>query len=194
MKLAYKITFVVLFFTFGFINAQVEIRGKVISELTGKTPDSEIYIKELLTKQPRIKADSLGSFKIEYLEPNKIYIVEISAFGFPSQKFNIKTNKGITNEFFFLRAECEFDVEKAESDWKNGTPKLLLFGSIAPIGNSKFDNRFEKKYRIKYFDFGCTPPAMDCMKLYNERIFKLMDEKYGNKWREKVRKDVEYLK
>jgi hypothetical protein len=194
MKLAYKITSIILFFTFGFINAQVEIRGKVISELTGKTPDSEVYIKELLTKQPRVMADSLGNFKIEYLEPNKIYIIEISAFGFPTQKFNIKTNKGIINEFFFLRTECEFDENKAESDWKNGTPKLLLFGSIAPIGNSKLDNRFEKKYRIKYFDFGCTPPAMDCMKLYNERIFKLMDEKHGNKWRKKVRKDVEYLK
>ncbi|AZQ44191.1 FEKKY domain-containing protein [Nonlabens ponticola] len=94
---------------------------------------------------------------------------------------------------FELKADCEYNAERAESDWKNGTANLLLVGSIAPIANSPSGNRFEKRFKVKYFDFGCEPPISECIEQYNERIFELMDEKYGNKWREKVRSDVEYL-
>ena len=138
-------------------------------------------------------ADSLGNFRIEYLEPNKNYVIEISAFGYGNQKFDVKTKSGINNVTFELKAECGYSAERAESDWKNGKASLLLFDSIAPIANSPADKRFEKKYGIRYYDFGCTPPISECIKEYNERIFKLMDEKYGMKWRNKVRSDVEYL-
>ena len=151
------------------------------------------YVKELITKQPSTMADSLGNFRIEYLEPNKNYVIEISAFGYGNQKFDVKTKSGINNVTFELKAECGYSAERAESDWKNGKASLLLFGSIAPIANSPADKRFEKKYGIRYYDFGCTPPISECIKEYNERIFKLMDEKYGMKWRNKVRSDVEYL-
>ena len=177
----------------GLTSAQVEIRGTVLSELTAMKPDADIYIEVLQSRHPGTIADSLGKFRLEYLEPNKEYLLKISAFGFPTQEFEVVTSTGIANELFLLKAECEFDAEKADSDWQNRTPKLLLFGSIAPVANTKADQRFEKKYKIKYYDFGCTPPAMDCLKLYNERIFELMDEKYGKEWRKKVRPDVEYL-
>ncbi len=178
----------------GLIPAQVEIRGTVLSELTGLKPDAEIYIQEIRTGHPGTIADSLGKFRLKQLEPNKDYLLKISAFGFPTQEFEVTTKNGISNELFVLKAECEFDAEKAETDWKNETPKLLLFGSIAPIANTKADERFERKYDIQYYDFGDSPPAMDCLKLYNERMFELMDEKYGQRWRKYVRTDVEYLK
>lgn len=177
----------------GLTYGQTEIDGKVISGITGEKPISEIYFKELITKQPLTFADSLGNFRIEYLEPNKKYVIEISAFGYGKQKFEVETKSGINNLTFELKADCEYNAEQAESDWKNGKPKLLLFGSIAPIGNTPSDNRFEKKFRIKYYDFGCEPPIDECIKIYNQRIFELMDEKYGKVWREKVRTDVEYL-
>ena len=177
----------------GIINGQVQIKGTVLSEMTGKIPESTVYVKELKTKQPLVQADSLGQFEIGHLEPNKEYLIEISGFGFDKQTFPVKTNDGNTSELFLIKADCGFDAKKAETDWNNGNPRLLLFGSIAPIANSKSDIRFENKYKIKYYDFGCTPPAMDCLKLYNERIFELMDKKYGKIWRQKVRKDVEYL-
>ncbi|MFC0603295.1 FEKKY domain-containing protein [Winogradskyella pulchriflava] len=172
---------------------QTEIKGKVISEISGKMPISEIYVQELVTKQPLTMADSLGNFRIEYLEPNKNYIIEINAIGYGKQTFNVKTKSGINNLTFELKADCEYNAERAETDWNNGNANLLLFGSIAPIANSPADNRFEKKFGIKYLDFGCEPPISECIKEYNERIFELMDKKYGMKWRKKVRSDVEYL-
>jgi hypothetical protein len=183
----------ILLLVCGTIYGQTEIKGKVLSGISGERPISDIYVQELVTKQPLIMADSLGNFKIEYLEPNKTYKVEISVFGYGNQIFDVQTKSGINNVSFELKAECEYNAKRAESDWKNGKANLLLVGSIAPIPNSSFDKRFEKKFGIKYFDFGCEPPIDECLKEYNERIFELMDNKYGVKWREKVRSDVEFL-
>ena len=138
-----------------------------LDELSNLTRKQNNDVKELITKQPLTFADSLGNFRIEYLEPNKKYVIEISAFGYGKQKFEVETKSGINNLTFELKADCEYNAEQAESDWKNGKPKLLLFGSIAPIGNTPSDNRFEKKFRIKYYDFGCEPPIDECIKIYN---------------------------
>ena len=51
----------------------------------------------------------------------------------------------------------------------------------------------DMKYKIDYFDFGCTPAPSDCIKEYNEKVFELLDKKNGKEWRKNVRKDVEYL-
>ncbi len=183
----------ILILVYGISYGQTEIKGKVISGISGEVPISTIYVKELITKQPSTIADNFGNFRIEYLESNKRYVIEISVFGYGNQKFDVKTKSGINNMTFKLKAECGYSAERAESDWKNGKASLLLIGSIAPIANSPADKRFEKKYGIKYYDFGCMPPIDECVKEYNERIFELMDEKYGLKWRKKVRSNVEYL-
>ncbi len=177
----------------GISYGQTEIKGKVISGISGEKPISDIYVQELITKQQLILTDSLGNFRIGYLEPNKKYVIEISAFGYGKQKFDLETTSGINNVTFELKADCEYNAERAESGFRNRNANLLLVGSIAPIANSSFDNRFEKKFGIKYFDFGCEPPIDECIKEYNQRIFELMDKKYGMKWRKKVRSDVEYL-
>lgn len=177
--------------------AQIEINGQIKSSITNSNPISDIYIEQLNSKKTVVErmtmADSTGHFRLENLEPNKLYEIKISAFGYQDQIFEIKTNDGITKTTLTLSAECEFSKEKAEFDWENGQAKLLLIGSIAPIANSPSDNRFEKRFGIKYYDFGCEPPIQECVKTYNEQVFELMDEKYGVKWRKKVRSDVEYL-
>jgi hypothetical protein len=183
----------ILILVCGISYGQTEIIGKVISKISKEKPIMDIYVQELNTKQSLKMADSLGNFRIEYLEPNKKYVIEISAFGYGKQKFDVQTKSGINNLTFELKADCEYNAERAESDWKIGTANLLLVGSIAPIANSSSDSRFEKNFGIKYFDFGCEPPISECIKQYNERIFELMDKKYGMKWRKKVRSDVEYL-
>ena len=92
-----------------------------------------------------------------------------------------------------METECEYSKEQAEKDWKNGNPKLLLVGSIAPLAKSRSDKRFERNFGVKYLDFGCTPPIIDCILIYNQRIFEFLDNKYGSSWRNSVRSDVKYL-
>ncbi|WP_348744847.1 hypothetical protein [Tenacibaculum sp. 190524A05c] len=194
IKLLLKLTFIIIY---GVSYSQVEIIGYVKSSITGVKPISEIYIELLKSKKPLLErmtmADSLGFFRIKNLKPNKIYEIQISVSGYNNHTFKIKTNEGITKTTLTIDTDCEYSAEQAEKDWKNGRPKLLLFGSIVPTGNSQYDIKFEKSYGIEYFDFGCTPPTAECIKIYNERIFRFMDEKYGKKWRSKVRSDVEYL-
>ena len=193
LNISKNIIKLILILVCGISFGQTEIIGKVISGISEEKPISDIYVQELITKQPLIIADSLGNFRIEYLESNKNYVIEISVFGYGKQKFDVQTKSGINNVTFELKADCEYNAERAESDWKNGKANLLLVGSIAPIANTSPDNRFEKKFGIKYFDYGCEPPIDECLKEYNQRIFELMDKKYGMKWRKKVRSDVEYL-
>ena len=171
--------------------SQVEINGNVKSSITNLRPISDIYIEQLKSEKPVLErmtmADSTGFFRIENLEPNTLYEIKLSAFGYKDQVFEIKTNNGITKTTLTLKAGCEYSRQQADK------PKLLIVGSIAPIAISTSDTKFEKKYGIKYFDFGCTPTIAECIKIYNERIFELMDKTYGMKWRKKVRSDVEYL-
>ena len=175
---------------------QIEIHGNVLCEISGEKPISETYVSIANSNKPIVDSyavlDSLGNFQLKNLEPNKEYTLEI-LFGRGMQSYKVKTNNSISNVNLKLKAECEYTADRAESDWKNGNGQLLLFGSIAPTANSSSDNRFEKKFGVTYFDFGCSPPIEECIKIYNEKIFQLMDEKFGRKWRHKVRPDVEYL-
>lgn len=177
----------------GFSFGQTKLIGKVNSEISGKAPISDVYVQELITKQSLIMADSLGKFEFENLEPNKNYKIEILAFGYETQLFEVYLKEGVNEVEFELKATCEYNAEQAEIEWNNGKAKLLLIGSIAPTANSSSDEKFEKKFNIKYYDFGCSPPIEECVKLYNERMFELMDKKYGKAWRKTVRSDVEYL-
>jgi len=194
-KVLFKLTLILVC---GISYSQVEINGYVKSSITDLRPISDIYIEQLGIEKPFLErttmADSTGFFQIENLESNRLYKIKLSAFGYKDQVFDVKTNNGITKTTLTIEAGCEYSKEQAAKDWKNGNPKLLLVGSIAPIANSSSDKRFEKKYGIEYFDFGCSPPIEECVKIYNEQVFELMDEKYGMEWRKKVRSDVEYLK
>ena len=181
-------------FSFG----QVTVQGSVKSAITDKKPISESYIEILNIKKPILErmtmTDSLGFFCFSDLEPNQVYKLKVSTYGYDDQVYEVKTDAKKTTTTLTLKGNCYYSGEKADTDWKTGNAKLLLFGSIAPIANSKADKRFEKKFNVEYFDFGDSPPIKECIKIYNERIFELMDKKYGESWRKKVRKDVEYLK
>ena len=194
LKILIKLTLILVC---GISYSQVEINGLIKSSITDLRPISDIYIELLKSGKPVLErmtmADSTGFFRIENLEPNKLYEVKLSAFGYKDQVLEIMTNDGITKTTLTLEASCQYSKKQADKDWTNEKPKLLLVGSIAPTANSPSDTKFEKKYGIEYFDFGCTPPIEECIKIYNERIFELMDKKYGMKWRKKVRSDVEYL-
>ena len=185
-------TFIILILLFGsrIGHGQIEIRGTVISEITKETPWYDYTIKPNILEHPTSFPDEKGNFLIEFLEPNKEYEIIISSIGYEDQKFNVKTNDGITYKTFELKVDCFYSGEKAEVDWKNGNAQFLLNGSIAPIANTKADNRFEKKYNIEYYDFGCMITNYECIILYNKKMAELMDERFGQKWRKEARKGI----
>ena len=97
------------------------------------------------------------------------------------------------NLVLYGNIDCEVDQFVAEKDIQNNNIRLITIGGVVPIANTYLDNDFERKYKLKYFDYGDTPPFFDCVKKYNEVIFKFLDAKYGIQWRVNVRRDVEGL-
>ena len=77
----------------------------------------------------------------------------------------------------------------AEKDIEDGNPFLLLQGGIAPVIIST-DPKFEDKYKIYFYDYGCTGPDQNLIKEYNKAIFEYLTDKYGEKWIYEVRDDV----
>lgn len=171
-------------------NAQVKLEGKIISAKTKLNPSEEIVITVRETKEI-VFTDSLGNFTLSKLDKNRRYSIELTSFlyGKVNIEFETQSNNQI-QKTFEVDANCDFDSETARSEWKNKTAKLYLIGSIAPIANSKNDKKFEKKYNLKYFDFGCTPAPLECIIEYNKQILRLMEMEYGEEWKKEIRKDV----
>lgn len=140
------------------------------------------------------ETDSSGNYFFDSLTIGKTYKFTFMALGYTELKKSFLVTKPVDTLNLVLNANCEFDSKQAEMDIENKTPKLLLIGSIAPTSNSKNDLKFEKKYKLQYFDFGCTPPGKDCVLEYNKRIFIYLDQTFGLEWRKGVRTDVIGLK
>ena len=77
----------------------------------------------------------------------------------------------------------------AKLDIQNKMAFLLLQSGNSPIVYSG-DGNFETKYKIKYYDTGCTGPQREWMIAYNWQVFHFLSDKYGNSWLREVRKDV----
>lgn len=133
--------------------------------------------------------DSLGNYKLDHLKSGRYMIKELNYNKTPKE-YNIElTDKSIENFNLTIIADCEVNQEIAEIDIQLNKPRLLIIGSIAPV-IYKNQEKFERKYKIEYFDFGCVSPDEECIKQYNKCIFNYLDTKFGQKWRNEVRKDV----
>ena len=91
-----------------------------------------------------------------------------------------------------LIADCPYDQKSAEEDILKGQPKLLISSGTAPVVSDGLQ-KFERKYKIRYVDIGEYLIAEECLKGYNEAIFKHLDSKFGKKWRKNVRSNVMFL-
>lgn len=137
--------------------------------------------------------DSLGNFHLENLQRGK-YHIEAVGYGYKVDTIIEIVDRSIMNLTLLATPECEINTLAAEKDIKNNEIRLLLIGSIVPIMNTDEDNQFEKTFSLKYYDYGCTPPAVECVMDYNQRIFQYLDATYGKEWRKSVRKDIPGLK
>ena len=96
-------------------------------------------------------------------------------------------NSGPSKMTFIEKCTDVEDLFKA--DLKKQTIFLLLQGGIAPVV-IRSDKAFENKYQVYYYDFGCNVPNSECVKTYNELVFRHLTKLYRNKWKKEVRKDV----
>lgn len=167
------------------------IRGKIFSSINMKKPKGEIYIFEKGTSNI-VTADSLGIFKLIPTVKRENYILEILAENYPNTIYEYKSSwsKRKKPKSIVVQAKCEINKEKARKDWKNGTPKLYLSSGISPIANSKKDEKFEKMFKVKYFELGCDAKIYECVSEYNQYIIKILDIQFGAKWRKLKRPEI----
>lgn len=188
---------VLLIFLNLIVSAQSKVQGNIKSSITNDYIISSVYVDLFDINKKYIDTyivlNDVGFFEFKNLEENSKHFLKFSAFGYTHKEIEINTTTDSINLEVTLTTICNYNDIVAENDWKSNNPKLFLFGSISPIANTKNDIKFEKKYKIQYYDFGCTPEVQECIKLYNEQIFIFLDKKYGTKWRNEVRKDVLFL-
>jgi|JI6StandDraft_1071083.scaffolds.fasta_scaffold23930_1 hypothetical protein len=174
--------------TYGQVQEKFSISGSVIS-INSNNPISFGTIR--FTKNNGTNCDCLGNFNILNLTKGK-YVLQFSALGYPSKDTIIFVDRNIADLKLNIYTDCSsgsFNANSARQDIANGQPKLLLIGSVAPLVYKK-DNKFAKKYNIRFFDFGCTPDYNECIDAYSKIIFEYLDKKFGLKWRREVRKDI----
>ncbi|MBL7807740.1 MAG: hypothetical protein JNN28_08000 [Saprospiraceae bacterium] len=99
----------------------------------------------------------------------------------------------LPNFSYHLYFDCDVNEYKAFYDIHYGQPKLLIAGGDAPsiqVGQEKF----EAKFGVTYYYYGCLSPADYCLKAYNQAIFNHLNQTHGRAWKKEVRKDVFALK
>jgi hypothetical protein len=90
-------------------------------------------------------------------------------------------------------ADCSMGRKFAEEDISKKYLCLIVASGFAPITYAS-DKSFEEKFRIHYYEEGCSSPSVDCMTAYNRRIFEYLTEAFGKEWMKSIRKDVVGLK
>ena len=164
---------------------------KVIFGLSLQIPNKATI--ELLPNHKIATTDSLGNFQFGGLSSGT-YKLRVLDYNFKPEEFRVELKtESITELKIIVNADCEVNKKIAESDIKNGKPRLLLCGGIAPVFYSD-QSKTEKKYKFEYLDFGCASPPTECIIQYNQVIFDYFDKTYGRQWRRQVRKDIVGLK
>jgi hypothetical protein len=165
------------------------VSGRVVFKNSGNIPKGDLIKLDRTNKATIIKGN--GDFTIKNVKSNE-YILSVQTFGCGNFDTLVSvTNQNIEVNILLPAPECNrVSEELALKEVAKDSARLLLVGSISPIGNSSEDFDFEKEFKINYFDFGCTPPCEECILLYNRAIFKHLDQKYGKSWRAEIRPNV----
>ena len=151
-------------------------------------PTSEAVLTIQKTGQV-VNAENEGAFSFRELTPGS-YRVKVIGPDFQDMDTTlVLTNKSIANLNLIALSTCTVNQNVARQDIVHAEPRLLLASGIAPMAYSN-QASFNKKYKVKYYDFGCDAPNQQCIIRYNQMVFKYLDTKYGRRWRAEVRKDV----
>ena len=164
------------------------LKGKVSVPKGKSIPEEGVHIT-ILFEDKHYFSNQEGNYEFKGLKKNSRYVVRVLAYGFKPSEFEIITSSN-TSTIINIDYEmnCEFTSKRALKDWKEGNAKLLLSSGLVSYVDPKRDSIFKSKYNVEYFDFGCNGPNGRCLDDYNSKIFKLLDKKYGKKWRKDIRK------
>jgi len=174
------------------INAQSKdvytIKGqvKIVTENGEAKPTSACLRIKSIRKGTCTK--ERGCFKIDSVKSGE-YKLEVVGLGFDIFDTIINVTRDITPMEILLLAKCEIDRETAINDIKSLKPRLLLIGGIAPTYIPDKE-QFENKYGVKYDDYGCVAPPIECIEQYNYEVFKYLDDKFGKSWKDEVNESV----
>ena len=159
------------------------ITGRVLSGINHKPiKQASVFIR---STSAGAATDSLGYFMIPEVVKGR-YTLEVSWLGYIDLDTVVVVDSVLMTPLeIVLDAACPVNRQVALADIGKGEPRLLLVGGIAPVVVLD-QHQFEKKYKVYYYDFGCTPPAYECIEEYNKTIFEHLDKKYGQDWRKKV--------
>lgn len=78
---------------------------------------------------------------------------------------------------------------KFAEDVVKGDVRLYILGGFVPAVTED-DRKFEEKFKVRFHDFGCTPPPLDYYKEYNLMAFSYLNEKYGDAWQKEIRQNI----
>lgn len=174
-------------------NEKYIIAGKILAlHGTKSYPVSESVIDFNGVQSGLEESNDKGEFRLQNLKCGVYKIKFISDYGELDTTIIIE-NKNILNLNIIFVSKCEIDAEIANLDLMNKTPRLLIFGGIAPT-EVYGQEKFEKKFGVEYYSYGCIAPAYECVLEYNQVIFDFLTNKYGKKWKRGVRKDVVGIK
>ena len=174
----------------GVTHGQTELKGEIIIP-EGKEISKEGIILDILKDEKYTQIYEDRAYSVKNLERNKKYLYQLYMVGFLPEKGEFTTSSdSMTTINIEFKMECRYTAEDALSDWNKGEPRLLSTSGLAWYRDLKTEIPFEKKYNIKYYDFGCNGPDDTCLIQYNAKIFELMDSKYGKEWRKGVKSSI----
>ncbi len=180
----------ILTFHIGFAQEILPIKGRIVSEVTSLRPlgDIDIYLEDATP----VEADENGEFFILPKKKQDRYILTIHAGFHKTLTYEYKSEWSTRKhpKSIVVYSNIKASKEIARSNFKKGQLQLYIQGGIAPVMNSKKDDRFERKYQVIYYELECGGKTEEAILEYNKMAFFLLDLKHGKAWRSKAREDV----
>ena len=96
--------------------------------------------------------------------------------------FGQKKHSDNNQKTILAAAAKESAQQKFEQDLTTKNIKIYLLGGIISV-ITKEDLEFERNYKLRYYDFGCTPPVnFETFEKYNQLVFDYLLKEYGKHW------------
>lgn len=160
---------------------QKVIHGIVLSAIDG-TPVTNFLVKK--GKKHIVVTDGEGTFS--FLAAKKKIALSFHYTMTETKDTTIILSDTTTRIFLFTYKTL--DSSQAKYDIENNNMILFCCLGFNVLHPTRNDEAFEKKYGVKYFVMGDSPPApINKLHSYNLSIAKYLDARYGTEWRKKTK-------